>query len=176
MLSAVISAGAGAYLVATFTATGLAKLRSRRAAAAGLISENVIAPAFAAATVVGISAIELILALLCITDTQTFAIGIFAAALFLSFGAYRVLSTIRTGRVSCSCTGAVRSSQVTVPDILGALSASLTQAAIACAWALSSPPSQTTLEVFLALVALIPLTAFCAGIISGIIRMPDPGQ
>jgi hypothetical protein len=161
-----VSAIVGAYTVATFTSTGLAKLTRHKAASVGLLTEAVVPESLARTTVLCVSALELILAVLFVTTVQVFAVGIFTAVLFLAFGAYRILSTIRTGRISCSCAGSARSRNASLPGILGMLFAALVQSGIACVWAFSPPPHGGTIKVFLALVALIPFTAYGIGIIS----------
>lgn len=161
----VISALAGAYIVATFTSTGLAKLRRRKVATIGLISEGVIPGGLAYITVLCISAIELTIAILVITAISAFMVGLLTACLFLTFGIYRILSTVITGRVACSCAGVAHGSKVNASTISGAVFASLIQAAIAFAWAFSPASSGEQIELFLAFVATIPFAVFCIGLI-----------
>ncbi|GAB3968853.1 hypothetical protein GCM10029978_039060 [Actinoallomurus acanthiterrae] len=160
-----ISALSGAYLVGTFTSTGLAKLRRRKAATIGLISEAVIPEKFAHITVLCLSTLELTITTLVVMGIDAFMVGLLTAVIFFIFGIYRSLSAVKTGRISCSCAGTARRSNASISKISGMLFASLVQAAIACIWAFDPISPNGKAEVFLTFVAIIPVALFCIGFI-----------
>src|SRR4051794_40036942 len=99
----VASVIAGLYLVATFTATGLAKLRRQQGTKAGILTEGVISPRLVPIVVVGLPLVELTLASLVAVGVDPLAVGVSIASLFTAFCIYRMASAVRTGRISCNC-------------------------------------------------------------------------
>lgn len=159
----VISMVAGVYLVATFTATGLAKLRRRKGVEAGILAEGIISRTVAPAVVVGLSLIELTIASLVATGVKPFAVGIMTASIFSVFCFYRLISAIKTGRISCSCAGSPRSSKASILGASGVITSSLIQAGVGVLWALGSGSHSPLTRTLMMLVEVGLVATYLAG-------------
>lgn len=166
-MTVVFAALAGAYLVVTLSSTGLAKLRHRRAGAVSLIAERVIPGGVAYVAIIAISITELTVATSVAVVIRPLIVGFIAAGMFLAFGIYRILSSVRTGRVSCSCAGVARSHAISATEILGVIVASTIQVAAACAWAFLATPGSELLRGLLVIVGAIPIAFYLMGEILG---------
>jgi hypothetical protein len=124
------------YLIATLSATSLAKLKNWRTVSVGVLREMVIPRRAASATIVTVAAVEFLLATLLMLGVQPAVTGFVAAALFLTFGGYRVAVAVRTKSLICTCAGITQSDPASPPAVAGVGFACHLQAGLACTLAL----------------------------------------
>jgi len=154
----------GLYLVVTLVATSLAKLKNWRMSALGVLWEKVISARLAAATIIVVSVVELSLAAGLTLGRTPFLAGYATAALFLSFGCYRLAVAAKTSFITCTCAGNIRMNQATFPAMIGMVFASVVQAGLAWAWAfLGSAEHESSLHVIAVAAWVAPLVALVRG-------------
>jgi Methylamine utilisation protein MauE len=153
----------GFYLIVTLMATSLAKLRNWQTSAVGLQWEKVI-PAFIAPTAIVVAAItELSLSTLLMLGVEPFLTGCATAGLFLLFGIYRLAVSVRTGSVTCTCAGVIRTESAAVSAIVGTLLASVLQVCFALIWACLSNHEPSDFEVIAVAAWSAPIVALVIG-------------
>ncbi|MFC4949051.1 MauE/DoxX family redox-associated membrane protein [Pseudonocardia sp. GCM10023141] len=131
----VIRESLGCYLIFTLAATGIAKMTAWRVSSLGVAAERLIPRRAAAPVIILVSIVEVLLSAAFALDAYPQAIGFATAIMFLSFGAYKVIVTTRTGRISCSCSGIPVARTVGRSGLSAAVTTSITQASIAFLWA-----------------------------------------
>lgn len=155
---------AGCYLVLTLAATGIAKLRMLRGTSVGLMLEGVVPRRMAMGTVVAVASLELLLSVFLVSRQFPQLAGLATAALFLGFAVYRISVAVKTGWVSCSCSGRSVAYKATRPAITAAIMASLIQAALACVWAFLPSREEMVFRLIIVGAFAIPIAAFLKGI------------
>jgi hypothetical protein len=163
MLLTIIREAVGCYLVITLTATSFGKLQSWRNAATGVRLGKVIPRSLAVPTIVAVSAAELTIAVLLVTGVYPAAVGLVTAGVFLSFGAYKVAVSAKTGNLACNCSGATAIYKATRPGVPATIGASASQAAFAVLWVIIPPSAHSVFDPFLIVAFVIPVLAFAAG-------------
>jgi hypothetical protein len=110
-----------AYLIATLSATAVAKLATWRDSGVGVMRERVIPAGLATWVAVLVGVVELMLATALAFRVTPAWIGAATAVLFVAFGVYRLLVVIKTNSLMCSCTGTTRRDPASRPAVGGAL-------------------------------------------------------
>lgn len=175
ILRVVLTEIATCYITVTLTATSLAKLRTWRASSRSVIREQVIPRYLAAATVLGISAVELVLATTLMLWPARALPSWTAGCLFFCFGSYRLAVAIKTKTLMCSCAGSADWSPASPQAIAATLLASIGQV---CAAAISaySPSYDGRLLMRLPVMAawVLPFLAMLIGSLRDAPRDPGP--
>jgi hypothetical protein len=157
---------AATYLIATLSATSLAKLKNWRMSSVGVLRESVIPSRAATVTVLAVSGTEFLLASFLAFGAESVAAGVVVASLFLVFGGYRLAVAKRTNSLICSCAGTIRSDPASPPAVAGTVVACLLQAALACAFALSGGrPNKDPLDILATAALALPIIIFLAGLL-----------
>jgi hypothetical protein len=154
---------AAAYLIATLSATSLAKLRNWRVASVGILRERVIPYRAATAVIILVAFAEFLLATILMLRVEPEMTGFATAGLFLAFGGYRLVVAAKTKSLNCICAGTTRSDPASVAAVTGTVVACLLQAALACTLAmLSGHPSGNLLEILPIIAWAAPFCIFLA--------------
>jgi hypothetical protein len=127
LLRALISA----YLVATLTATSLAKLGQRHMVTVIAQRGRVIPVKAASTIVVATAAAELALGTSMMVGFEPDATDVATAALFVVFAAYRLALAGKTKSLMCGCAGTARSDPAHPPIVIATTLACLFQAGLA---------------------------------------------
>ena len=169
---AIFQALVAAYLIATLSATALAKLKNWRVSSVGVLRERVI-PSRAATTVtIAVATVEFLLATLFMLGIESTVTGFAATGLFLVFCGYQLLVAARTNSLMCSCAGTTRSDPASPPAVAGTVLACLVQAAFACTLAVVGGHPDGILH-------FITITAWAAPIVvflAGLLRRSEPSE
>jgi hypothetical protein len=156
---------AAAYLIATLSATALAKLKSWRVSSVSVLREGVIPPRAATAVTVAVAAVEFLLATLFMLGTDPAVTGFAATGLFLAFCGYQLLVAARTNSLICTCAGTTRSDPASPPAVAGTVLACLLQAALACTLALVGGRPGGTLGLLTITAWAAPIIVFLVGLL-----------
>jgi hypothetical protein len=124
----------GLYLTLTLASTSLAKLK-RFTLVAIDVSQNLRLPLVVGRLLLVVACIaELWLAVFVAFNMMRMVVAGTTAAMFLTFGAYRVVTIRRTGKASCNCAGTSDTSSDNAPAIAGFLASNVFLAAASLAW------------------------------------------
>jgi len=142
-----------AYLVATLTATSLAKLGQWRTVTV-IAQRGRVIPVKAAPTVVIVTAIaELALATSLMAGFEPDLSALAIAALFVTFAAYRLVLAAKTKSLMCGCAGSARSDPAHPPIVIATTLACLVQAGMAATlvvWSATGPFGWLALAAWIA--------------------------
>lgn len=147
----------GCYLILTLAATALAKALEWRNTSRMIAVESIIPRNVAPIATAILCVVEISLAALLASRQIPRAAGLMTAGLFVAFTAYKMAVVVKTGNVSCSCTGTSRVFKATRPGILASLLATLVQAGCGCVWAMLPAGGAPELPVISAVAFLIPV-------------------
>jgi hypothetical protein len=164
------------YLIATLSATALAKLRNRRGTSIGIQREMVIPARFAAAATLTLIAAEFSLATLLMLGTEPAETGSAAGTLFLVFAGYRILVAAKTKSLTCSCAGTMQTDPASVPSVAGASLACLALAALAYVLTFLGPPPGYPVNLLPLAAWITPITIILAANARQGFRKPDRGD
>lgn len=161
----ILRALAATYLIATLSATSLAKLRNWRAASVGVLRESVVPRRAVTVTVWFVAVAEFMLAVAIAVRAEPLVTGIVAAGLFVTFGGYRIVVARRTSSLICSCSGTVRSDPASSAAVAGTLAACAAQAAVAGALAVAGGRPDGPLEFVTSGALIVPVILLLAGLL-----------
>lgn len=150
------------YLVLTLAATSLAKARTWQSTKATMLSERTIPYRYVTLVLGALIVVELGGAIWIASRVAPTTIGLLAAALFVAFGVYKVVTGLRRGIVGCSCAGPTTSYIATIPGIIATALASLVQATLAVIYAVVPPTDVTALAVMPLLALTVTFAVFVA--------------
>ena len=155
---------AASYLIATLSATSLAKLKNWRIASVGILRERVVPRRAAPAIIITVAVTELVLATLLMLGAEPRATGFAAAGLFLAFCGYQMAVAVRTNSLICTCAGTARTDPASPPAVAGAGLACVIQAGLACMLAVAGGrPGGNILDLLAVTAWAAPLITFLAG-------------
>lgn len=132
----------------------------------GVALEKVVPKNLAATTVVVVAATELSIAALIAVDWYPRVVGSVSALVFLCFGGYKFAVSVRTGNVSCNCSGVGRTYRATTAAVTAAVVASLVQAGLASVWIFAPGGTGEAFKLAGILAISIPLAIFFTGLYS----------
>jgi hypothetical protein len=161
----IVRALMAAYIVATLSATALAKLKNWRLSSAGVTREGIFPSRAAVSVVIATSLAELAVACFVTTGDDPIFVGIAGACLFLAFCGYQLMVAARTNSLMCSCAGTARSDAASSPAVTGAVLACLTQAAVCGGLGFIPSRQGMIFYLFTAAAWLIPVTMLAFGIL-----------
>jgi len=148
------------YLVATLSATGLAKLVNRSTASAGMAREGVLTAIIALPTVLAVAVTELSLAVLLMLGVYPGITAFGAARLFTLFAGYRIIVAIKVNAIVCSCAGTVRTDPAAPAAVAGGVLACMCLAATACIVPFLGQPSGYPLSIIGVVSLIFPVARF----------------
>jgi hypothetical protein len=131
-----VEAVIGAYLIITLAATSLAKLRTWRSSSLALLRQTAVPAIAAVIVIIGVSAVEILLATLLMLGADPAVVGSVTGCLFVIFGIYRIIITLRTQSLTCVCAGDVRFDPATPRELTAIVVAVMAQASLAGTWVL----------------------------------------
>lgn len=152
-----------AYLIATLSATALAKIRNYRVASIGIQRERIIPAKAALALTFSLAITEFTLATLLMTGTAPEVVSLSAAALFTVFAGYRTMVAIKTKSLTCACAGSIRTDPASAPSVAGAGTAVLIMAALSCALIFLGPPASYPISSLAVFAWITPVFACIVG-------------
>ena len=152
------------YLVATLSATGLAKLVNRGTAAAGMIRESVLSSRIAMPVILAVAVTELSLAVLLVLGVYPEIIAFGTASLFILFSGYRIVVAIKVNAIVCSCAGTVRTDPAAPAAVAGGVLACMCLAALACVLPLLGHPGGYPLNLISVVSLFLPIVIMVAGL------------
>lgn len=157
------------YLIVTLGSTALAKAKNYRVASIGVQREMIIPARVAAVIIISLVIFEFALATLLMIGSATVVTGFATGALFVVFAAYRLLVSLKTKSLTCSCAGTIRTDPASVPSVAGASLACIIMAALGFIIAFLGRAEYP--DNFLAVAAWIaPIVSFAAGARLGLRR------
>lgn len=155
---------AACYLILTLAATGLAKLRRWRTVSVVLIRDSVLPRSVVPAVVFGISAVELLLAVLLAIGVELRYTSAIVLALFVVFGIYRIVAAYSSKSLSCGCSGAERTYDLNGRTLVATILATACQAVAAIVLIFTYKLGISDFSVVASLAALAaPLGALVVG-------------
>ncbi len=152
-----------AYLIATLSATAIAKLKNRRPVTVSIQRESVIPVRSAAAFTLILVIVEFSLATLLTFDIAPTATDSAAAAIFILFAGYRVTVAVKTKSMTCSCSGIIQTDPASFPSVGGASFACLILAALACTLMLVGKPAGYPANLILVMAWISPSVSLVVG-------------
>lgn len=155
------------YLVATLSATGLAKLVNRRTASAGMTREGVLPASIALPAILAVSVTEFSLAVILVLGIYPEITAFGTAGLFILFAGYRIIVAIKVNALVCSCAGTVRTDPATPAAVAGSVLACMCLAAFACVVPLLGQPSGYPLSLISVVSLILPIASMVVGLRAG---------
>jgi hypothetical protein len=152
------------YLVATLSATGLAKLANYRTSSAGMARERIFPVRIALPTILTVATVELSIAVLLAAGLYSGITLFSVAVLFVSFAGYRVIVAAKTNAIVCSCAGTVRTDAATTAAVAGGVLACVCVAGFACALAFISGRIEYPLNLIPVFCLILPVVSMVRGL------------
>jgi hypothetical protein len=167
-----------AYLVATLSTTGLAKLANLSTVQVGLLRERIVPAGAVAVVAAGVSLVELVIAGLLVLRVLRVELLVGLAALFVLFALYHVAVGVKTRTVMCSCAGELRSGPGSLAAIAGSTLSCVVLAALAVAAATTNPSPGALAGAVVAVAFATPFAVLFAAMTSRALRpsADDVGQ
>jgi hypothetical protein len=152
------------YLVATLSATGMAKLINHRTASVGMAREGVLPLRVMLPVILAATATELSLAVFLVLGIYPEIMAFGTAALFILFAGYRIIVAIKVKAVVCSCAGTIRTDLATPAVVAGGVLACTCQAVLACVVPFLGHPSGYPLNLLSVISLILPIAVAVIGL------------